>query len=189
MCVSAAIAQICCNIDVLAGMVKNYRVFIGLAPVEGYSPTRICYNMHRNRATFNGKFYRLDGAQTGPSPFHSIRIWIGAYGPKMLRLTGRLGDGWTPSYGYAPPDQIPKMEQTLEQSISATGRKGSEVRRNYNLAGTILEGDVNKEGQRQEGITMMTNGEQNGLLVSSIDFWIVTIVKFYKDLKMDSFTF
>jgi hypothetical protein len=42
------------------------------------------------RATFNGKFYRLDGAQTGPRPFHPIRIWLGAYGPKMLRLTGRI---------------------------------------------------------------------------------------------------
>lgn len=31
-----------------------------------------------NRATFNGKFYRLEGAQTGPRPFHSIRIWVGA---------------------------------------------------------------------------------------------------------------
>jgi hypothetical protein len=35
----------------------------------------------------------------------------------------------------------------------------------------------------------MTNGEQDGLLVGSVDFWIDTIVKFYKDLQMDSFTF
>jgi alkanesulfonate monooxygenase SsuD/methylene tetrahydromethanopterin reductase-like flavin-dependent oxidoreductase (luciferase family) len=155
---------------------------------EAMQIMRLIWNIDgsRNRATFNGKFYRLDGAQTGPSPFHPIRIWLGAYGSKMLRLTGRLGDGWTPSYGYAPPNQIPKMQQTLEQSISETGRKSNEVRRNYNLAGTILEGDANKEGQQQEG--MMTNGEQDGLLVGSIDFWIDTIVKFYKDLQMDSFT-
>jgi hypothetical protein len=92
-------------------------------------------------------------------------------------------------YGYAPPNQIPKMRQTLEQSISATGRKSNEVRRNYNLAGTIFEGDANKEGQRQEDMIMVTNSEQDGLLVDSIDFWIDTIVKFYKDLQMDSFTF
>ncbi len=69
------------------------------------------------------------------------------------------------------------------------GRKTNEVRRNYNLAGIILEGDANKEGQRQEGMTMMTNGEQDGLLVGSIDFWLDTIVKCYKNLQMDSFTF
>ena len=62
--------------------------------------------------------------------------------------------------GYAPLNQILKMQHTLEQGISATGRKSNEVRRNYNLAGTILEGDANKEGQRQEGMTLMTDSEQ-----------------------------
>jgi alkanesulfonate monooxygenase SsuD/methylene tetrahydromethanopterin reductase-like flavin-dependent oxidoreductase (luciferase family) len=28
------------------------------------------------RATFHGKFYKLDGAQTGPRPFHPIRIGL-----------------------------------------------------------------------------------------------------------------
>lgn len=63
---------------------------------------------------------------------------------------------------YAPPNQIPKMLQTLEQSISATGRKSNAVRRNYYLAGTIFEGDSNKEGQRQEDMIMVTNSEQDG---------------------------
>ena len=76
--------------------------------------------------TFNGRFYILDRVQTGPRPFHPIRIWLGAYGPKMLRLTGRLGDGWTPSYGYAPPAQIPKMQQTIDQSLTETAMKFAE---------------------------------------------------------------
>ena len=80
------------------------------------------------------------------------------------------------------------MQQTLEQSISQSRRKSKEVRRNYNLAGTILEGDANKEGQWQEIMTMMTNSEQDGLLVGSIDFSIDTIVKLWRDLQMDSFT-
>jgi alkanesulfonate monooxygenase SsuD/methylene tetrahydromethanopterin reductase-like flavin-dependent oxidoreductase (luciferase family) len=140
------------------------------------------------RATFNGKFYQLDGAQTGPRPFHPIRIWLGALGQKMLRLTGRLGDGWTPSYGYAPPDQIPKMQQTIEQSISAVGRKSHEVRRNYNLAGIILESDSNKSTVKTD-LQHHENGEENGLLTGSVGFWVDIIVKFYKDLQMDSFTF
>jgi hypothetical protein len=48
-----------------------------------------------------------------------------------------------------------------------------------------LESDTKKAGQKER----MTNGEQDGLLVGSVDFWIDTIVKFYKDLQMDSFTF
>jgi len=92
-------------------------------------------------------------------------------------------------HGYAPLNQIPKIRQTLEQSVSATGRKSNEVRRNYNLAGTIFEGDANNEGQRQEDMIMVTNSEQDGLLVDSIDFGIDSIIKFYKDLQMDRFTF
>jgi len=36
------------------------------------------------------------------------------------------------------------MQQIIEQSISAAGRKTNDVRRNYNLAGIILESDSNK---------------------------------------------
>ena len=44
-------------------------------------------NNNNARATFHGKFYKLDGAQTGPRPFHPIRIWVGSYEPRMLKLT------------------------------------------------------------------------------------------------------
>jgi alkanesulfonate monooxygenase SsuD/methylene tetrahydromethanopterin reductase-like flavin-dependent oxidoreductase (luciferase family) len=118
---------------------------------EAIQIMRLIWNIDggNHRATFNGRFYRLYGAQTGPRPSHSIRIWLGAYGPKMLRLIGRLGDGWTPSYRYGPPAQIPKMQQTIDQSLTETGRKCNEVRRNYNLAGIVLESNKrNKKRQR-----------------------------------------
>ena len=38
-------------------------------------------------------------------------------------MIGRLGDGWTPSYSYAPPNQIPKDAADIEQSISETGER------------------------------------------------------------------
>jgi hypothetical protein len=79
----------------------------------------------------------------------------------MLRLTSRLGDGWTPSYGYAPPDQLPKIQQTIDQSLAATGRKSNEVCRNYNLAGIVLESSTPKASQQGS----MMNSEQDGLLV------------------------
>jgi alkanesulfonate monooxygenase SsuD/methylene tetrahydromethanopterin reductase-like flavin-dependent oxidoreductase (luciferase family) len=116
---------------------------------EAIQIIRLIWNIDGSnyRASFNGKFYRLDGAQTGPRPFHPIRIWLGAYRPKMLRLTGRLSNGWTPSYGYAPPDQIPQMQKTIDQSLAAAGRNTDEVRRNYNLAGIVLESDIKNPGQ------------------------------------------
>ncbi len=42
----------------------------------------------------------------GPFPVHDVGIWLGAYKPRMLRLTGRLADGWLPSLGYAAPEEL-----------------------------------------------------------------------------------
>src|SRR3712207_2596234 len=42
---------------------------------------------------FDGAHYRLEGAQGGPVPAHPIGIWLGALGPRMLALTGRVADG------------------------------------------------------------------------------------------------
>ena len=42
----------------------------------------------------------------GPEPAHDIGIWLGAYKPRMLRLTGRKADGWLPSLAYLPAEDI-----------------------------------------------------------------------------------
>jgi alkanesulfonate monooxygenase SsuD/methylene tetrahydromethanopterin reductase-like flavin-dependent oxidoreductase (luciferase family) len=54
--------------------------------------------------TVEGEYYRIKGAKPGPQPAHPIGLWIGAYGPRMQRLTGRLGDGWLPSLGPLDPE-------------------------------------------------------------------------------------
>ncbi|MGO9504292.1 MAG: LLM class flavin-dependent oxidoreductase [Streptosporangiaceae bacterium] len=51
----------------------------------------------RDGARFEGKHYRLAGALRGPAPVHDISIWVGAYKPRILRLVGRLADGWLPA--------------------------------------------------------------------------------------------
>src|SRR4051812_16032067 len=53
-----------------------------------------------------GRLYRVDGVHPGPAPAHDIGIWVGAYGPKMLRLTGSLADGWVPSLPRLPLDRV-----------------------------------------------------------------------------------
>ena len=100
----------------------------------------------------------------------------------MLRVTGGLADSWTPSYNYAPPHKIPEMQKIIDDSAIASGRKPDSVRRNYNLTGKITEDKISEDKSIIEG-----NSED--LLIGSIDFWIDTLVKFYKDLKMDTFTF
>ena len=86
---------------------------------------------------FDGRFYQLRGAHSGPAPAHDMGIWIGAYGPRMLDLTGRLGDGWVPSSSYAPPAKLPAMQARIDDSAAAAGRDPAAIRRVYNVMGRI----------------------------------------------------
>jgi alkanesulfonate monooxygenase SsuD/methylene tetrahydromethanopterin reductase-like flavin-dependent oxidoreductase (luciferase family) len=81
----------------------------------------------------DGEHYRVKGLHAGPAPTHPIGIWVGAYKPRMLRLTGRLADGWLPSMGYAGPSELPAMNATIDEAALQAGRDPSAVRRLYNV--------------------------------------------------------
>src|SRR5690625_4703040 len=77
----------------------------------------------RSRLVVDGQYYQLDGAKRGPAPAHDIGIWIGAYKPRMLRLTGSKGDGWLPSLGYLKSlDEIAQGNTIIDDAASAAGR-------------------------------------------------------------------
>ncbi|WP_432877742.1 LLM class flavin-dependent oxidoreductase [Kribbella sp. CA-245084] len=82
-----------------------------------------------------GKHYTVAGAKRGPEPAHDVSIWLGAYKPRMLALTGRLADGWLPSSGYAGPDQLAAMNKLIDEAALEAGRDPAEVRRLYNISG------------------------------------------------------
>ena len=82
-----------------------------------------------------GQHYRMRGAKPGPAPAHPIGIWLGAYGPRMLRLTGRLADGWVPSAAYLPPEQLGERSRTIDAAARAAGRDPAAIRRVYNVNG------------------------------------------------------
>jgi hypothetical protein len=50
----------------------------------------------------------------------------------MLRLTGRLGDGWLPSLGYLEPDPL-AYHRTIDDAAAAAGRDPAEIRRAVNV--------------------------------------------------------
>ena len=89
---------------------------------------------------FEGEHYRAIGLHAGPRPAHDIPVWIGAYRPRMLRLTGRLADGWVPSQGYADPPALPEMSKVVDEAALAAGRSPASVRRIYNVNGRFGTG-------------------------------------------------
>jgi alkanesulfonate monooxygenase SsuD/methylene tetrahydromethanopterin reductase-like flavin-dependent oxidoreductase (luciferase family) len=81
---------------------------------------------------FDGKFYQLAGAQSGPVPTHQIGIWVGAYKPRMLSLIGRLADGWVPSLGYLQPSDLAEANKRIDEAATAAGRDPRSIRRIIN---------------------------------------------------------
>jgi alkanesulfonate monooxygenase SsuD/methylene tetrahydromethanopterin reductase-like flavin-dependent oxidoreductase (luciferase family) len=88
---------------------------------------------------FEGKFYHLDGAHSGPLPAHSIGLWLGAYKPRMLALVGRLGDGWVPSFGQVKPPDLLEGNRRIDEAATAAGRDPRSIRRVLNAGNLDAE--------------------------------------------------
>lgn len=101
----------------------------------------------RGGARLDGHHYRLHGAKRGPAPAHPVGIWLGAYKPRMLRLTGRVADGWLPSSGYLPPEQLAEANRVVDEAAVAAGRQPGDVRRLYNISGSFGRGGGFLEGR------------------------------------------
>ncbi len=115
-----------------------------------------------------GEHYRLDGAHPGPRPSRPIGIWLGAYGPRMLALTGRVADGWLPSSGFLPPEKLADAQQRIDDAASAAGRPPDAVRRIYNVSGEI------------------TDGPSRGFLQGPVERWVDEISELVLEAGMDT---
>jgi alkanesulfonate monooxygenase SsuD/methylene tetrahydromethanopterin reductase-like flavin-dependent oxidoreductase (luciferase family) len=79
------------------------------------------------------ELWKGEGKFDGPPPVHDIGIWIGAYKPRMLGITGALADGWVPSMGYLPPEDTLEAMARVDEAAREAGREPTAVRRVYNL--------------------------------------------------------
>jgi alkanesulfonate monooxygenase SsuD/methylene tetrahydromethanopterin reductase-like flavin-dependent oxidoreductase (luciferase family) len=93
-------------------------------------------------ANVDGEFYSVRGAKRGPASPHPIDISIGAYKPRMLRLTGRVADGWLPSFGYLESlDAFAHMNALIDESAEAAGRNPADIRRWLNIGAADATAD------------------------------------------------
>jgi alkanesulfonate monooxygenase SsuD/methylene tetrahydromethanopterin reductase-like flavin-dependent oxidoreductase (luciferase family) len=106
---------------------------------EAVALLRLLWSDQRS-VRFTGHHYRVAGVRPGPAPAHPIGIWVGAYGPRMLRLVGRLADGWVPSASYLPPERLADAQARIDDGAAAAGRDPAAIRRLYNLSGRIGPG-------------------------------------------------
>ena len=60
-----------------------------------------------------------------------VEIWLGAYTPHMLRLTGEKADGWLPSQSYIDMSALAELNARIEDAAAA-GRSPAKARRMLN---------------------------------------------------------
>jgi alkanesulfonate monooxygenase SsuD/methylene tetrahydromethanopterin reductase-like flavin-dependent oxidoreductase (luciferase family) len=91
----------------------------------------------RDGVRVDGEHHRVLGAKRGPAPAHDISIWLGAYKPRMLRLTGHKADGWLPSLAYISRDELGPANRAIDDAATAAGRDPRDVRRLLNVQGSF----------------------------------------------------
>jgi alkanesulfonate monooxygenase SsuD/methylene tetrahydromethanopterin reductase-like flavin-dependent oxidoreductase (luciferase family) len=116
-----------------------------------------------------GSHYQLRGAQGGPPPAHELGIWLGAIGPRMLRIVGRLADGWVPSLPRLPLEEVPRRQDLIDDAARAAGRDPAQIRRVANLNGAIVDGD------------------RTAWLHGPVEHWIEELVRLVRELRFDGF--
>ncbi|MDT0468951.1 LLM class flavin-dependent oxidoreductase [Streptomyces gibsoniae] len=138
---------------------------------EGIAVIRRVWAASDEPAVYDGKHYRLEGVVPGPAPAHPIGVWVGAYGPRMVELTGRLADGWLPSFPYLDPAAFLKVNKSVDDSAVAASRSPSDVRRLYNIIGRI---DPAGSGQFNDGpdswierlVELAVEGQVSGFMIT-----------------------
>jgi alkanesulfonate monooxygenase SsuD/methylene tetrahydromethanopterin reductase-like flavin-dependent oxidoreductase (luciferase family) len=136
---------------------------------EAIQVIRLMWSGERN-LRFAGEHYRLAGAHSGPVPVHPIGIWLGVYGPRALRLLGRLADGWVPSL-RGEISRLSEGAVRLDDAAVQAGRDPAEIRRVVNVNGQI------------------TDGDRLGLLRGPVDQWVDELTDLAVGYGFDTFMF
>jgi alkanesulfonate monooxygenase SsuD/methylene tetrahydromethanopterin reductase-like flavin-dependent oxidoreductase (luciferase family) len=141
---------------------------------EAIDVIRLLWSDERS-VSFEGKHYRLNDARPGPKPAHPIAIWVGAFKPRMIRLTGRKADGWLPSLGVLTRDELRAGNEQIDAAAEKAGRDPGSIRRILNVQGLIGEGRAPARSELPVGYLA---GEP---LSGPADWWVETLAGFVDD--------
>jgi alkanesulfonate monooxygenase SsuD/methylene tetrahydromethanopterin reductase-like flavin-dependent oxidoreductase (luciferase family) len=87
-----------------------------------------------------GRHFRVEGASLEPRPDRPPPIWLGAYGARMLDLTGRKADGWLPSMFLLPPPAAAEAMERVREAAARAGRDPDALTYGYNVGVLVDEG-------------------------------------------------
>ena len=77
--------------------------------------------------SYAGRMHHTSEALMEPKPSQRIPLWLGTFGDRALAVTGRLADGWIPSFGYVPVAELAVMRSKVLETARSAGRKPEEI--------------------------------------------------------------
>jgi alkanesulfonate monooxygenase SsuD/methylene tetrahydromethanopterin reductase-like flavin-dependent oxidoreductase (luciferase family) len=128
----------------------------------------------REPLAFDGTYHRLSGAAFGPEPPSPVPLWVGSFAPRTLRLTGEYADGWLPTNLYLELADVPSMQSRISAAAESAGRSPSDVRRIFNVMGSIDTHAPVENGRR---------------VVGSPEHWIAALTDYHERLGFDGLVF
>jgi len=137
----ALLAKIAAGVDVMSRGRLDFGLGAGWKEIEyrayGYefpdAPTRvtqlietleICTRMWReDRATYHGKYYRIDDALCSPKPVQRpLPIWIGGSKPRVMRAAAKYGEAFNITVSASAPTELPDRLRDLDEACRSVNR-------------------------------------------------------------------
>ncbi len=113
--------------------------------------------------TQDGRHHSVRDLEMEPKPIRPVPVWLGTFGPRALTVTGRLADGWIPSLGYMPVEEIPAMRRRIDAAAEAACRRPDQIRGILNLS-IRVDPDAQPQPDAVTGSAKQVVSQLQGLL-------------------------
>jgi alkanesulfonate monooxygenase SsuD/methylene tetrahydromethanopterin reductase-like flavin-dependent oxidoreductase (luciferase family) len=134
-------------------------------------------------ATFVGRHYRVSNANCAPKPNPLPLIMVGAFGPKMLRLTARYADWWNVSSTGVEGYQ--RLVEECERACTDVGRDPMTLRRSW--CGGCVCAATREEVERLAGVLYSANNDVDDFDFVGTPQQMVEQMRPFIDLGVDYF--
>lgn len=180
----ALLAKMAAGVDVMSKGRLDFGLGAGWKEVEyrayGYefpdAPTRvtqmietleICTRMWKDeRATFQGKYYRVADALCSPKPMQKpLPIWIGGSKPRVMRAAAKYGHAFNITVSASAPGDLPDRLRDLDEACRLEKRDPKTLLRSAFLLACVGKTRAEADARLDE-IAKRQKTDRKGLLAS-----------------------
>jgi alkanesulfonate monooxygenase SsuD/methylene tetrahydromethanopterin reductase-like flavin-dependent oxidoreductase (luciferase family) len=137
------------------------------------------------RFSHTGRFYSVEDVAPSVRPVNgTIPIWIGAGGPRLLRLTGQIADGYMKNLGWGPVADVRALNDVVSAAAREAGRDPHTIRRVMNLAGFVAHSE-DELAHYHANAPRPVGGPQGGLIGAPEQ--ILQTLREYRTAGVDTF--